>query len=216
MKDSIPQFPFLFSGRIGDIVGRIVNGKQVIAKRPGPRKGKPTTRQLQVQNNFSLVFKFLRPIIPLFRAKYNEPGRTGFNKAQSYVLRHALLNTQPFQRIDYSKVVLGEGLLPNPKQYRVDSYAKGLLEFNWSMESRKMTSKTDRIFVAAYCEELNMWTYILDGPERREGEYLMDVALFSGKTLEVYFGFASAGSIISSFFNPLVSTSIYAGSINVR
>ena len=207
MQDN--PFPFLVSGKIGDLVGRVINGKQFFSKMPGPRKGKPTIGELGIRRKFSIAIRFLKPIVPILR-KYDEPiRRKGFNKAASLIIRHAIQGQYPDQRIDYSRVVLGEGYLPNPKTYQLKSPAKGLLEFTWSLELIKRgVSKSDRIFTVAYCEARHEFQYEPYGAERRERQFQMDVSSFSGETTEVYFGFVSSDG-------ELVSTSIYAGSINV-
>jgi hypothetical protein len=210
MKVPDNTFPFLFSGKFGNVVGRIVNGKQIIAKSPVFKKRKPTERELEIRKNFTMVIRFLKPIAPFLKEKYSQLNSlSGFNKATSHNLRNAIQGKHPDQRIDYSKVILGEGTLPNPKNYRVESPAKGLLEFTWSMETMKRRlAKSDRIFTVVYCEELSLWGCALNGTERREKQFLMDASRFSGQTVHVYLGFVSSTGL-------LVSTSIYAGSIHV-
>lgn len=202
-------FPLLVSGKIGNIVARVINGKQFISKMPRPRTGKPSIRELQVRRNFTLAGHFLKKLVPVLR-KYDEPKyHKGYNKAMSHLLRNAIKGNHPDQRIDFSQVILGNGALPNPETYYVESPAKGLLEFSWSMEMMKYKqSKFDRIFTVAYCETKREFSYELSGAERREPKFLMDVSCFSGQKIEVWFGF-------ESFDASLVSTSIYAGSINV-
>lgn len=202
------NFPFLISGKIGNVVGRVVNGKQIFAKMPSPRKGKPSLRELEIRRNMAIAIKFIKPIVPLLR-KYNEPHKKGFNKAISHILRNAIHGSHPDQCIDCSQVILGEGVLPNPKNYSVMSPAKGLLEFNWSLDrGRRWFSRSDRFFAVAYCEALHDFKYELDGSERHERQFLMDAAFFSGRQVHVWFGFASSNSM-------LISTSIYAGSVSV-
>jgi len=207
MKDN--QLPFLVSGKFGNLVGRVINGKQFFSKKARPRKVKPTIAELGARRKFSIAIQFLRPIIPVLR-KYDEPTRRkGFNKATSLVIRHAIVGQHPDQRIDYSRVVLGEGNLANPKTYQVESPAKGLLEIGWSLELIKRgVTKSDRIFVVVYCETMHAFRYQPYGAERRERHLQMDVSNFRGQRTEVYFGFAS-------FDGSLVSTSIYAGSVNI-
>ena len=202
-------FPFLVSGKVGDLVGRVINGKQFFSKMPRRRKGKPTALELGARRKFSIAVRFLKPILPILR-KYDEPTlRKGFNKATSLVIRHAIVGQHPDQRIDYSRVVLGEGNLANPKTYQVESPAKGLLEIGWSLELVKRgVTKSDRIFVVVYCEAMHAFRYQPYGAERRERHFQMDVSNFRGQRTEVYFGFAS-------FDGSLVSTSIYAGSVNI-
>jgi hypothetical protein len=73
---------------------------------------------------------------------------------------------------------------------------------------KRKLSKSDRIFAIAYCEATRTFRYEPYGAERRERQFLMDVSGYSGQRMEVYFGF-------TSLEGELVSTSIYAGSINV-
>ena len=85
MQDN--PFPFLVSGKIGDLVGRVINGKQFFSKMPGPRKGKPTIGELGMRRKFSIAIRFLKPIIPILR-KYDEPNpKKGFHKATSLIIR---------------------------------------------------------------------------------------------------------------------------------
>ena len=209
MKIQDDQFPFLFSGKFGDYYGRVFKGKQLIVKKRSPRKSELSTRELEIRRNMAIVTRFLKLLGPVLK-KYNEPnGNSGYHKAMSYIIRNAIQGRYPDQRIDFSRVILGNGNLPNPVTYHVYSPAKGLLEFTWSLEiMKRRISKADRIFALAYCETTHEFRYEPSGAERRDRQFLMDVSCFSGKKIEVYFGFASpAGAQIS--------TSIYAGSINV-
>jgi len=209
MKIQDDQFPFLFSGKFGDYYGRVVNGKQVIVKKRGPRKSEYTIFELTARRNFAIASQFLKHIVPIVQ-KYDEPeGRSGFHKAMSHILRNAIQGQHPDQRIDFSQVILGKGSLSNPKTYYVESPARGLLEFSWSMEiMKRKISRSDRIFTIAYCRKLTESRYEPCGAERRERKFLMDVSCFSGEDIEVWFGFESpAGENIS--------TSVYAGTITV-
>jgi hypothetical protein len=208
MKYQNDSIPFLFSGKLGNIVGRVIKGKQFISPLPRPRKSKPTNRELESRRNFALAIRFLKHVVPVLK-KYDDPtGRSGFHKALSHLMRHAIQGTHPEQRINFSQLILGEGILQNPRTYQVGSPAKGLLEFSWTHELRRSGSKSDRIFVLVYNEATHHFKFELNGPERRERQFLMDVSSFSGKQIEVWFGFSSAT-------DSLASSSIYAGSIKV-
>jgi Family of unknown function (DUF6266) len=150
MKIQDNQLPFLVSGKFGDMVGRVINGKQFFSKKAKPRKGKPSVRQLGSRRNFAIAQRFVKPIIPLIK-KYDETlGRKGYNKAISHIMRHAIKGAHPNQRLNSSDVILGEGSLPNPEKYNVESPAKGLLEFTWSMERMKRSiSKSDKLVIVA-------------------------------------------------------------------
>ena len=184
-----------------------INGKQFISKLPSPRKNKPTPRELELRQNFTIAIQFLKHVVPVLM-KYNEPGKSGFNKAVSHLMRHAIQGTHPDQRINFSQVILGEGILHNPRTYHVESPARGIVEFSWTYEMIRRISKSDRIFVLVYSEATHQFQYELSGAERRERQFLMDVSRFSGQHIEIWFGFSSATGA-------LVSSSVYAGSINV-
>jgi Family of unknown function (DUF6266) len=208
MKYQDNSIPFLFSGKLGNIVGRVINGKQFISKLPSPRKSKPSTRELEIRRNFTIAIQFLKNAVPVLKKYDGLAGKSGFNKAVSHLMRHAIQGTHPDQRINFSQVILGEGTLHNPRTYHVGSPAKGLLKFGWTYEMKRRISKSNTIFVLVYNEATHQFKYELSGPERRERQLLMDVSCFSGKQIEVWFGFSSASGA-------LVSNSVYAGSINV-
>ncbi len=53
MKIQNYQIPFLVRGKFGDVVGRVVNGKQFFSKLPTRKKRKATTGELQARQSFT-------------------------------------------------------------------------------------------------------------------------------------------------------------------
>src|ERR1700722_4163417 len=121
MKIQDKSFPFQFSGKFGDYVGRVVNGKQQIYKQTEPKKHKLSIRELNARHKMAITSQFLKHMVPILQ-RYDEPnGKSGFHKAISHIMRHAIQGGFPNQRIDFSQVILGKGSLSNPKTYYVES-----------------------------------------------------------------------------------------------
>jgi Family of unknown function (DUF6266) len=55
-----------FIGKVGSVIGYVSRGKAIMRSRPDlPKSRKPSTLQRQQHAKFSLMNKFLGPIIPL-------------------------------------------------------------------------------------------------------------------------------------------------------
>ncbi|MBC7418373.1 MAG: hypothetical protein H7325_09480, partial [Pedobacter sp.] len=93
-----------FSGKIGNVIGYIYNGRQVI--RSVPRKSnKPATAAQQRQRMaFSLVSKFLVPLRALINKAYGT--KSNYQKALSYHTKEAIKGVFPDLALDFSKVVI--------------------------------------------------------------------------------------------------------------
>ena len=135
---------------------------------------------------------------------------TGFNKGYSYKIKNVFTGEYPNLSIDYSLVMLSRGDLPNAGSPSAISSAPGSLDFSWIDNTGKGKAlKTDRAFVAAYCEEKNNWQYELDATNRKAGRYSLDVQAFSGKKVHGYIGFLSPDGTE-------VSDSLYTGIIEIQ
>jgi Family of unknown function (DUF6266) len=201
-----------FIGRVGPVVGYVSRGKSIMRGRPNLSKSrKPSMLQRQQHAKFSLMNKFLGPIIPFLNEtkKTIDIDLTGYNKAFSYNVKNAIAGAYPDLILDYSMVLLSRGDLPNVKSSQAESQQSGQITFHWADNSGTgLALPNDRNFVAVYCKELNDWLYGLDLTERSAGSYVFDVARFSGRTVQVYIGFLS-------FNGKDVSDSLYVGAVQV-
>lgn len=201
-----------FNGKVGSVVGSTWKGKPVMRSAPPrKRKGQSSDLQLQVQARFTLMTKFLRPLTSLVNQTYNKSAveMTAFNKAFSDNIKNAITGIYPAITVDYAKVLLSKGSLPNATTPAVASTVAGKLVFTWTDNSginRALIS--DIAFVAAYNEELNHWIFNQSAVTRNAGTYSLDVTAFSGKSVQTYIGFVSAGGKI-------VSNTVYTGMVNV-
>ena len=201
-----------FIGRVGPVVGYVSRGKAVMRGRPDLSKSrKPSTLQRQQHAKFSLMNKFLAPIIPFLNEtkKTVDIDLTGYNKAFSYNVKNAIAGDYPELIIDYNMVLLSRGDLPNVKSSQAESLSPGQITFHWINNSGTgLALPNDKSFIAVYCEELNDWIYGLDLSVRSDGNHRFDVVKFSGCLVQAYIGFLSANG-------NEVSDSLYIGAVQV-
>ena len=201
-----------FIGKVGPVVGYISRGKAIMRGRPDLSKSrKPSVLQLQQHSKFSLMNKFLGPIIPFLNEtkKTVDIDLTGYNKAFSYNVKNAIAGVYPDLMIEFSMVLLSRGDLPNIKSIQAESRTSGQIEFHWTDNNGTgLARSNDKAFVAVHCKELNDWIYGLDLAERSAGSHIFDVVKFSGHQVQAYIGFLSASGSD-------VSDSLYVGSVEV-
>ena len=211
MAKLLSFYPFRLSGKLGDQVYYCRNGQQMVRKNPGPRKNEPTEAQLCQQAKFALLTKCLKPLKPLLDKTFKKPSvpAPGSARAFSHNYRQAIGGTYPSLRIDYSLLLLSCGDLPKADSPAAAATVPGRLRFYWTDNSgcgRSMTN--DKAFIAAYCEEIDQWTFLLDTAFRAAGACSVDLKEFSGMRVHTYLGFISANG-------KYVAESVYVGEVAV-
>lgn len=200
-----------FNGKLGTAVGSKWKGLNVIRSRP-PRKrtAPPSELQLEVQAKFTLMNNFLRPLSDLLDQTFKKTaiGMSGGNKAFSEN-KNAITGTAPDFTVDYPKVVLSKGSLPNVLSPVATSPTAGKLLLNWTDNSgKKKALSSDLVFVAAYSPDLDEWEFVEEAAARNAGTFTLDLTAFSGKTVQTYMGvFAADGK--------KVSDSQFTGAVNI-
>jgi hypothetical protein len=201
-----------FIGTIGPVVGTQWKGKPVIRSRPPRKRHRSSEDQLRQQAKVRLLTPFISPLTHFLNTTYhNVTVQTScFNKAMSYNLRNAISGEFPAFKINYALVAMGVGDLLNVEKPTISSESAGRLTFRWKDNSNEGSARaTDQSFAALFCEGLQRWETRKEGPLRNAGSYTLDVPAFSGKAVHAYIGFLSADA-------KFVTTSLYAGSINIR
>jgi hypothetical protein len=201
-----------FKGKVGTVIGSTWRGKSVMRSRPpSKRTTPPSAAQQVVQAKFLLMTNFLRPLTALLNQTFKKlaSGMTGFNKAFSGNVQNAITGVYPALVVDYTKVLLSKGSLPNGDSPAAASTVAGQLVFTWKDNSGDLNALiSDTAFVAAYSADLNRWMVIQKAAARNAATYTMDVTAFSGKSVQTYIGFTSADG-------KTISTSIFTGAVNV-
>jgi hypothetical protein len=182
-----------FSGKVGTVVGYLLNGEAIMRSLPRKRSGGPTPAQIQQQAKFALMHKFLRTLLSFLNVTYSSLAvrMTGFSKAFSYNVKNAITGVHPELRIDYSKVLVSQGDLQNVLSPEVTA-SEGILTFSWANNSGMGSARsTDQAFVAVYSEELNKWIYELNPAARKAGSCTVDASKMKGREVQTYIGFIS-------------------------
>lgn len=209
MAKLISFFPFLFTGKLGDYVGTVRNGQQIIRKRPIRTNKNPTVLQQRQHRIFSILTKFLKPLIPLFDQTFNTvcKGMSCFNKAVSINIRNAIAGEGETLSIDYSKIILGKGNLLNIKLRSVTSPVSGTILLKWNLD-KFGAHQPEKMYAAIYCEPLNSWIYDFNIVPGKTRKFSLNISSFSGYPVHAYIGSISENG-------KKVSDSQYTGMVNV-
>src|SRR4051794_8778399 len=104
-----------FSGRVGSVVGGNWKGIPYIRSRPAYRADKPSRAQLEHRARFSVASSFVKPLSNLFETSFRHFAvrMTGANSAFSYLFKNAVTGSYPDYTLDYNRVLVSRGDLPN-------------------------------------------------------------------------------------------------------
>ena len=180
------------SGKVGPVVGYMLNNQAVVRALAGRSKKPLTPKQIHQRKKFALMNVFLYQLQSLLNVTYAgvAVNMTGSNKAFSYNVMNAIRGFYPDLSIDYKMVLLGRGDLPNVGLANTTALPDGKLEFRWTDNSGTGKAKaSDKAFAAVYNEELKDWEYDLNLATRAEGVCVLDASLLKGKPVHAYLGF---------------------------
>jgi hypothetical protein len=200
-----------FSGKVGTVVGAKWKGKQVMKRKPVVSKNRKLSEaQVIQQAKFRLANKFFKRFTRLFRVSFEDMiGQTQRGTAFRTLLTEAIVGTYPAFTVDYSKVLVAKGNLEQAVNPAVVSNAPGMLDFTWTDSSADTDADPhDVAILVAYCEELNMLIYTVNGPKRLAETADLSVPYFSGKQVQTWIAFRSADSRSAA-------DSIYTGAVLV-
>ena len=196
-----------FSGCVGDIVGYLKNGKQVIRKRPGPRVDKPGEVQQQQRERFKIVGAFLRPVNDLLKVlpKYGKTGN--YYWAFSEVSRNAVLtNKDGSPGIDFPAVRLcpGNVHVSFKASVRLD---QGRLIFEY--ERLRQQYLFPNFHLMAYNPGQGCWYFQEFFAKEHKGKVSFNVDKFLVRGIFHFY------LILTDPGNRKVSASFYAGSVEL-
>ncbi len=124
-------------------------------------------------------------------------------------IRNGFKGSYPDIRIDYTKLIVSKGKLPNAPMLSVCSSHPGRLDFGWTDNSGlKGALASDLFFIALFNCATQTWLFCPDAAKRSACRIQKDASPVEGKLVQVYAGFVSVDS------NRL-STSQYLGEVRV-
>ncbi|MCX2450023.1 DUF6266 family protein [Pedobacter sp. PLR] len=197
------------NGKVGNLVFYMLNGQPIV--RLIGRKGKPSTLQLANYQEMAVTTKLLKRMGGFIKLGYGLQARgtvhNAHNLATSYHKKQALTGEYPNISIDYSKVKLSRGIMPETADLKINKLAGGL-EITWDPKDYADLAHNDSVMVMICCPETGKDEEYLNIARRSEGKCFIPMhENVLNQQLEPYISFISADG-------EKVSDSVYLGNLN--
>ncbi len=122
------------------------------------RKTPCVPSQFKFQLKTMLMSKFMRPLEDFM----DQLNNVSFKKILKQNVRNCYTCDSTKLRIDYSKLVITQGILPLAPDISVSSPKEGKLLFRWTDDSGIGKSRADdQVFVAIYRRRAKKWMYVV-------------------------------------------------------
>lgn len=204
------------SGKVGNIVGAVYKGMNIIRKIPSKSSKLPKQSQIDQRAKFTIVLGIITVLDRIVKIGYR--SYTGIvspkNAAVSYNLKNAIIGVSPDFEFDYSEALISKGKLFNGEELELIELADRALKITWTMDNYIQIQdfkdrRTDLCYAVFYSVEKKMYLSI-EGTATRESLETNTIIpkLFKGNTLHGYVFFVSADG-------KSVSNSQYMGAIKV-
>jgi hypothetical protein len=201
-----------FSGKVGPVVGATWRGKDVMRSLPKKSNRLATAIQLQQRQRFAMTTAFLSGIQPVVKRYFGtDTGlKTRRNQAMSYLMKEALVFTDPDFEWDYAQVLISKGDLLGINNGQAQTGAAQSLTFSWLNNSGQGEAEpTDKLVVVVYEPTLKAAFYSLNAASRSSENATLTLPNFlSGLEVQVWATFVSAD-------DKLFATSQYMGAVTV-
>ncbi|MDR6785241.1 hypothetical protein ABIE26_003940 [Pedobacter africanus] len=203
---------YFLRGRVGNHVGRKVDGDNVLAMRPAASTKAPTQAQLDQRFKFGLMTGWLRRLASVIDVgfKDNNKGLTPRNAAVSYNLANAITGVSPNFTISYEDVLYSKGKLDLPGSPVVAVTTAGKLDYSWlAVNGDTNALPADKMTFVVYNPSKDKFVTLRGGALRSALAYVLQLPPdWGGDIVEAYFSVVSADG-------KLVSDSYYLGSFVV-
>jgi len=202
------------TGRVGNNVGRVVDGKNVFTMAPASGNRTPSMAQLVIQQKLGLVTPWLSDMSEFIRIGFeNHPsGMSAWNAAVSYNLLHAVTGAAPNFSINYPMVRFSVGKLPKARNMAMATTQDAQLDFSWLATVPDLTKglPTDKLVLVVYNPAKQEWELSVGAAMRSSLSYDMMLPVdWSGDNVQVWTSFISAD-------DELVSTTVSLGASVVQ
>lgn len=121
-------------GKVGNLVHYMLKGQNVVRTVGAPSKHR-STKQKANQQAMTVLMDALRPALRFINAGFELKARNTVwnphNLAVSYNKKHALQDTYPKLRVDYSKLCFSQGSVPMAKDLHAQKEAGGI-RISWN------------------------------------------------------------------------------------
>jgi len=183
-----------FIGKIGNVVGYILNGEYIVRSAPRKRSGKKTLKEKKNTTKFMGVQKWMKPLKDFVKVGYKDYGTktSGYHAAVSCALLHAVEGEYPNQYVNPEKIMVSGGELQFPATCGMFLDADLKLGFTWDTGIDTGVNAYDQAMLLAYCVENKSVASKVTGAFRMDGSDFLQ--LFSDSETQeyhVYLGFVA-------------------------
>ena len=201
----------VFTGSIGPVVGSSWKGIPYVKTKPRKTdRSKPRTEgRMANEEKFKFGNNWLKPFHKFITIGFANLAirKTEISAAFSYHFKHAITGVFPDLDIDYTKVMVSMGPLPQLTGASIEFVAANTVKLSWPLNTERYAEHDDQVMLVLYNKEIQFADGFIGGIKRNAGEcsYKIHSKLY-GKPLEVYAG-------LFSINRKLISDSIYLGQI---
>lgn len=199
-----------FSGTVGTVIGGSWKGISYMRSQPTTRRSSSTEKQRAQRLKFGLMVKFQGTMTSLLNFTFNGLAihMTGANYALKTNLANAITGTYPDFTIDYSKIAVSKGELPNVLNPVATAAAGSVINFAWTDNTGAgKAAAEDQSILVVFSEDRQQTVYI-NGDYRADGSSFIDVTMFAGLQVDTWIAFFSEEGRTTS-------PSIYTGRLTV-
>lgn len=202
-----------FRGKVGTVVGAVINGVHYLRSLPDFGEDNPTQAQLNARLKMALVGSWLKRFKVQIRVGFQSfnKGTTPFSAAMGYHLKNAVTGVAPSYTIDYTKVVTSVGELDKINSPVMATTEDAQLDFSWLANgSLQLGAASDKL------------TFMVYNPVKMEFEFSTGVAVRSALSYDMLLPSMWSGDLVHVWLNvvsvngKLVSDSQYLGSMTVQ
>ncbi|HMI02590.1 MAG TPA: DUF6266 family protein [Pedobacter sp.] len=190
-------------GKVGNNVGRVVNGQNVFSIAPAKGNRTPSAAQLVIQQKLTLMTGWLSEVSDFIRIGFEDRNSdmSAWNAAVRYNLLNAVTGVSPNFTIDYPKVLFSDGKLAKAKNMVLSTTEDAQLDFAWSaaIPSLKAGAGTDKPVLVVYNPSKQEWEVSVGAAIRSALSYdLLLPVDWSGDNVQVWTSFVSADNKMAS------------------
>lgn len=213
-----------YKGRVGNVVGTVRDGAQILRIRPASVRNPRTDAQQNTRMRFSMLGKFLstlRPAVSTGFASEAVDRVTAVNAALRENFNKAFTGVYPDLALDFSKVSLSIGKLVIPTGVALESQTGAILSLTWKdntlANSKLLNSNAeDSIIVGIYNEELEEGFVSYGAFRRSDAAGTIELPdSWAGNTLDVWAFYRSGAEPKKIPLGFDVSGTVYAGSVTL-
>ena len=200
-----------FYGKVGPVSGYTRLGKSVMRSASSNVVDKPTPARQKQREKVKMCNIFMNAFARtgLFRKTfpYYGQGGSGYNRAMGVLLNKAVYGTFPAYHIDYAKVLISCGPLPEAEKALATATPEHNIQFTWINNSTCGSAKAnDRVVLVAYFAAKQQIIFSLHAANRATGQATLVTDSMQGYAAETWIGFLSDDEKDAA-------NSVYTGSI---